>query len=448
MISKRRVGIAASLTAIALSLTACISGNTAAPTKSNGAPGASKPTGSIEVVSFYPVGSPDYKRLQDRATAFEAKYPGTKVNFVFGGGQNTPKIQARWRAGNPPEVSYGFFDGTTSPGLKYAQAGQVQALDAWLDQPLAGYSSTWRAALLPSVKPLITMPSDGKTYAVPESISTIQMYYNKKIFTDHGLTPPKTYDEMIASADKLKAAGIAPFAVTGTTNAYMQFWYDYLLLRRTGAANVEAAIAGSKDFASVPGVREAASDLEKLVKGGYFINSFKSTDFTAAQLNFFQGKSAMILMGSWMVGEMKDSIPSGFQIGTFPFPSVSSGVGDQGTIFGSSNTMSVAAASKNPATGVAWLQFLAQEENQTSFVTSTGQISAYNGVAAPAGFESVLAGLKRPNAFVPSYFGVIGAGTKITDAYELPIAELFFGKKDAAGMVAAIDSNLRTATSG
>ena len=448
MISKRHVGIAASLTAIAMSLTACISGNSSGPTKANAAPAASKPTGSIEVVSFYPVGSPDYKRLQDRAGAFEAKYPGTKVNFVFGGGQNTPKIQARWRAGNPPEVSYGFFDGTNSVGLKYAKAGQVQVLDAWLDQPLEGYSSSWRDALLPAVKPFMTMPSDGKTYAVPESISTIQMYYNKKIFADHGITAPKTFDELIAAAEKLKAAGISPFAVTGTFNGYMQFWYDYLLLRRAGAANIESAIAGAKDFASIPGVKEAASDLEKLVKGGYFIDSFKSTDFTAAQLNFFQGKSAMILMGSWMIGEMKDSIPSGFQVGTFPFPSVSGGIGDQNTTFGSSNAMSVAAASKNPATGAAWLQFLAQKENQTSFVSGTGQISAYKTVAPPAGFESVVSGLKQPNAFVPSYFGVFGAGTKITDAYQLPIAELFFGKKDAAGMVAAIDSNLRAATSG
>jgi len=255
------------------------------------------------------------------------------------------------------------------------------------------------------------------------------------------------YGAQLGRLGDLKHATSVP-AVRGLLAALGGVAVELTELRLARLEALAAEIAGSKDFATLPGVKEAASDLEKLVKGGYFISSFKSTDFTAAQLNFFQGKSAMILMGSWMVGEMKDSIPAGFPVGTFPFPSVSGGIGDQNTTFGSSNAMSVAAASKNPATGVAWLQFLAQKENQTSFVSSTGQISAYKTVAPPAGFESVVAGLKQPNSFVPSYFGVFGAGTKITDAYELPIAELFFGKTDAAGMVAAIDSNLRAATSG
>lgn len=441
MITRKRTGLIAALAVAGVLLSACVGGSDSKP-KQTGTAGA-QPKGDIEVVSFYPAGSPDYKRLQADAAAFEKKYPGTHVKLIFGGGQNTPKIQARWRAGNPPEVNYGFFDGTATAQLKYAQAGQIQPLDAWMNQELPGYGTTWRDALYPSVLPFITM--NGKTYAVPESISTVQMYYNKKIFNDNGITPPKTLDELFAAADKLKAAGVAPFAVTGTFNGYMQMWYDYLLLRRTGAKNVQAAIAGTRDFKSLPGVTQAAQDLEHMIKSGYFLNGFQSTDFTAAQLNFFRGKTAMILMGSWLVGEMKSSIPSDFEIGTFPFPTVAGGAGDQTAIFGTPNNQVVAAQSRNPSTGVAWLQFLAGKKQQQSFVKQTGQISAYRGVAAPPGFANVVSQLDKPNAFVPSYFGVFGAGQKVMDAYQKPIAELFFGKKDAAGMVAAIDANLRAA---
>lgn len=404
------------------------------------------PKGSIEVVSFYPAGSADYQRLQDDAKAFEAKYPGTKVNLIFGGGQDTPKIQARWRAGNPPEVNYGFFDGTSPATFKYAQAGQVLALNPWMDQPLEGYNGTWKGSLLQSVTPFI---SQGSTiYAVPESISTIQVYYNKSIFDKYGIEVPKTLSDLDAAAAKLKAAGVAPFAVTGTFNGYMQLWYDYLLLRTTGAQNVQAAIAGTRDFKSLPGVADAANYLEKFVKQGYFLNGFQSTDFTAAQLNFFQGNAGMILMGSWLLGEMKQSIPADFEVGTFPFPAIDGAQGDQDAIFGSTNNQVVAAQSKNPEAGVAWLMFLAEKQNQEKFVQATGQISAYKGVAPPEDFADVIPGLDQPNAFVPSYFGVFGAGQKVMDAYQKPIAELFFGKISASEMVAEIDSNLRSAAGG
>lgn len=444
MQTTKRLALLTILTAVGLTASACVGGSSG-KSQSTAAAGAA-PKGTIEVVSFYPAGSSDYKRLQADAAAFEAKYPGTSVKLVFGGGQDTPKIQARWRSGNPPEVNYGFFDGTTKGMLKYADAGQVQSLNDWMSQSLDGYGSTWSQALLPSVKPFIT--EGVNTYAVPESISTIQIYYNKKIFADHGVTVPKTLADLETAAAKLKGAGVAPFAVTGTFNGYMQLWFDYLLLRHVGAKPVEAAIAGTRGFASLPGVSAAASDLEQLVKSGDFINGFQGTDFTAAQLNFFQGKAAMILMGSWLPNEMKDSIPSGFELGSFPFPTVDGASGDQSAIFGTTNNQVVAAQSKNPSTGVAWLQYLASKSVQTQFVQDTGQISAYRGVPAPAGLQDVVDNLDRPDAFVPSYFGVFGAGQQVMDAYQKPIAELFFGKVSATKMVAEIDSNLRAANGG
>lgn len=441
MQTTKRFALLTVLAAVSLTASACVGGSGGKTQQT--ATAGTQPKGSIEVVSFYPAGSADYKRLQADAAAFEARYPGTSVNLVFGGGQDTPKIQARWRSGNPPEVNYGFFDGTTKTMLKYADAGQVQSLDAWMSQPLDGYGTTWSQALLPAVKPFIT--EGTTTYAVPESISTIQVYYNKKIFADHGVAIPKTLADLETAAGKLKAAGVAPFAVTGTFDGYMQMWFDYLLLRNVGAKPVEAAIAGTRNFASLPGVTTAATELEQLVKSGYFLNGFQSTDFTTAQLNFFQGRAAMILMGSWLPNEMKTSIPSDFELGTFAFPTVAGASGDQTAVFGTTNNQVVAAQSKNPSTGVAWLQFLASKSQQTKFVQDTGQISAYRGVAAPPGFQEVVNGLDRPGAFVPSYFGVFGDTQQVMNAYQNPIAELFFGKISATKMVAEIDSNLRAA---
>lgn len=447
MTGRRFFRLGAALVACSVVMSGCMFGGADDDNKKESGADSTTLTGELEVVSFYPAGSPDYQRLQALGKEFEKRHPGVTVKFVFGGGQDTPKIQARWRAGNPPEVNYGFFGPTANAGdgLTYVHAGQVYSLDDAMKKPLASYGKPWKEAILPAVRSQITSSEDGKVYAAPEAVTTIQFFYNKKIFDQQGLQPPKTLDDLFAAADKLKAAGVTPFTVTGTFPPYMQLWMDYLLLRRAGAQNVQDAIAGKKDFASLPGVNEAAADLQRLTHSGYFLDGFRSTDFTAAQLAFFQGKAAMILMGSWLVGEMKASIPADFQTGTFAFPTIPGAAGDQDGIFGGVNAQTVASQSKNPALGVEWLRFVAEKDNQNKYVEQTGNISAYEGVPAPPGFENQAALLSKENSFVQSYFAVLSQPAAVKDAYEQPIVKMFFGQLDAAGLVKQINDGLKKA---
>ena len=195
----------------------------------------------------------------------------------------------------------------------------------------------------------------------------------------------------------------------------------------------------------MPGVAAAANDLQGLVKNGYFLNGFQATDFTAAQLDFFQGKAAMILMGTWLEGEMKDSIPPGFALGTFPFPTIPGGKGN-GVVFGAVNARTVAAKSANPAGGIAWLRYNARKKVQAARIKYLQYISPYKGVATDPKYQLLQQSFSDPSGrFVPSYFGVFGQSGAVKDAYQMPIAKLFFGQETAAQMVADIDSGLRSA---
>ncbi len=403
---------------------------------------------SLEVVSFYPSGAPDTDNLVTINKSFEATHPGVKVNLTFGGGQDTPQIVQRWRAGNPPEVNFGFFDGTNPDGLKYQQANQVYDLTSVMQQPLAGYKTSWKKAILPQVLPFITSPTNHHIYAAPREITVLTFFYNKQIFAKNHLAPPKTYPQFLAVCAKLKKSGVAPLTVTGTFAGYMQFYYDYLLLHRGLDPAVTSAIRGKRSFASIPGVLQAAQDLQKLTdpKKGYFLNGFEGTDFTAAQLDFFQGKSAMILMGTWLVGEMKASIPPGFKIGTFPFPAVPGGKANN-AVFGVVNNLVVAAQSKRPDLGAKWLQWFARKDIQTARVRYLNEISPYKGVAVKdPTYGTIIKNLQAGGSFWPSYFGLYGGATQgVRDAYQQPIVKMFFGKIDAAEMVKEIDASLKSA---
>lgn len=402
---------------------------------------------TVEVVSFYPEGAPDYDNLVAINRSFEVTHPGVKTRLTFGGGQNGPNILARWRAGNPPEVNVGFFS-PIGEGATYARSGQLVDLTSAMNKVLPkthGYGSNvkWRDALLPAVKQFITL--NNRYYAVPSEITAVTMFYNRAIFKKAGVEPPTTWAELLAVCKKLKASGVTPFTVTGTFNGYMQTYFDYLIARRVGTAPVLDALAGKRSFASIPGVVNAANDLQTLVKNGYFLDGFQATDFTAAQLNFFQGKAAMILMGTWLEGEMKDSIPSDFQLGTFPFPQIPGGKGN-GLVFGGVNTRTVAAKSENPALGVEWLRYAGRNDIQRARIKYLQYISPYRGVKSDPKYALLQKSFEgTTGSFATSYFGVYGQTSKIRDAYQVPIAELFFGKLSARQMVRKISLGLAAA---
>ncbi len=52
---------------------------------------------------------------------------------------------------------------------------------------------------------------DGKPYMVPTSLDvTNTIWYNKTMFAENNLTPPKTWDEFVAVIKALAAAGETP----------------------------------------------------------------------------------------------------------------------------------------------------------------------------------------------------------------------------------------------
>src|SRR5690606_37877703 len=71
---------------------------------------------------------------------------------------------------------------------------------------------------------------DGRQSALPYSIMVASVIYNKTLFAENGIEVPKTWDELIAAADTLQAAGVTPFYATLKDDWTVgQGWYDYAL---------------------------------------------------------------------------------------------------------------------------------------------------------------------------------------------------------------------------
>ena len=127
--------------------------------------------------------------------------------------------------GNPP-AAFQWNIGVAVRQL--AEQGLLANLD---DLARAG---DWSRHLPPLLVKNITV--DGHVIAVPVNLHGANwMFYSTKVFSDLNMAPPKTWEEFLAQADKIKAAGYLPIAMGG--NSQQTGWLFYAMLagcRRQG----------------------------------------------------------------------------------------------------------------------------------------------------------------------------------------------------------------------
>ena len=117
---------------------------------------------------------------------------GITVNAVYQGGYEDVKAKtvASIKAGNSPEI----VQGTVNNIMEYIQSGYVQALDDYIFNEEIGienFDDIYEVYRQENSSYL----SDGKFYSLPFAKSTDLLYYNETFFTEHGLTPPTTWEE-------------------------------------------------------------------------------------------------------------------------------------------------------------------------------------------------------------------------------------------------------------
>ena len=152
------------------------------------------------------------------AREYEKARPGVTVDLYL-----DPRIADK--------VQVRILDGTyfeiTNAAISYwplIHNDKVLALDRWLDGPNWEGDATWRESFLPGSLDAYT--ENGKTYGAPLGYYAQVIWYNKKMFREHGWQPPRTWDELFALSAKIKAAKIAPMAFQGRYPYYAQPFYD------------------------------------------------------------------------------------------------------------------------------------------------------------------------------------------------------------------------------
>lgn len=158
----------------------------------------------------------------------------------------------------------------------------------------------------------------GKQYALPTVYYSWGLFYRKDVFQKAGITAePRTWAEFMEVNKKLKAAGVSPFTVGGRDAWTLAGWFDYLDLRINGNAFHQQLMKGEIAYTD-PRVKKVYAAWRTLIDAKYFIDSPLSYDLDAAQPFLFQGKAAMMLMGTFIAKGFPPAQAA--QIGYFQFP--------------------------------------------------------------------------------------------------------------------------------
>lgn len=208
---------------------------------------------------------------------------------------------------------------------------------------------------------------DGKIYAVPvENVSVAGFFYNKEVFAKYGIQEPKTISELEAACDKLKANGVAPFALANATKWTGSMYYMYLATRFGGLESFANAAAGKGSFEN-EAFEFAGNKIQDWVKKGYFNEGFNGMDDDSGQAKqlLYKGDAGMYLMGSWftgtVIGENPDFVS---KLGFFPFPVLDGSKADQSLCAGTvgDNLYSVSKECKDKEGAFKLIQSLLDDE--------------------------------------------------------------------------------------
>jgi multiple sugar transport system substrate-binding protein len=210
------------------------------------------------------------------------------------------------QAGSPPDL-FTWWNGTKLGELVEADA-LAPLDDLWKEMIASGHADQ-------SVADLLSV--NGHVYGVPLAVDYWAVAYNKAQFAKVGASVPTTWAELMATADKLKAAGITPFNATIQDGWRGFIWFEELMIR-TDPSAYAALNAGKIGYTSEP-VKKVFALWGDLYKRGYFTPATSNEEF----LDFARGKAGMYLIGDWAYANLKQGgMQPGTDFGAFIMPNV------------------------------------------------------------------------------------------------------------------------------
>lgn len=302
--------------------------------------------------------------LKEVLSRFTKENPGIEVvNQSLFGEDFLPKIKTDFASGNDPDV-FGMWPGSDIRAL--IGAGKVADLTGLLQS-----EPQWKDTFKSSMWAYTTY--DGKTYGLPVEIIFEGLFINKDLFERYNVRVPVYFGELKQAVRIFKEKGITPIAYN--SQAEGSFLYQNMVAMLGGRWDTENPIENNR-------IRKCYLDAMAYVKELYAIGAFPANYFSLTNNErnslFKEKKAAMIVQGSWFIGDFAEEDRT---VEIIPFPYIEEGKAPPTTmIYGLGNgvfhmSAHAAADPMRKEAAVKLLKVLTSPETASYFAAKTGMMS-------------------------------------------------------------------------
>ncbi len=321
------------------------------------------PLVSAQTLSMWSWRTEDVEAYNEILEAYKAEHPDVSVNFeAFLNTEYNTLVSTSLQAGDAGDV---------------VQTRSYGGVKPWIDGeylvPLDGQASL--ANYEPSVLDAVRSQENDQVYGVPFALQTLQMFYNKAIFAELGLSEPTTWDEFVALNQTLLEAGYIPMATTAK-DAWMLPILHSIVGAGTYGGNtfVDGVLSGETTFEDPAFVEsiQAVKDLQP-----FFPPDLTAVAYTDAQTLFTTELAAMFPGGSWEGAYFKGQNPD-LDLGVFAVPA--KGTDAQLSSWFVDGAWAVSTSTDDQAAALEFVNWLGSPDFGQRFTDALAQISPIKGV--------------------------------------------------------------------
>ena len=336
--------------------------------------------------SFWNEPEPQAKVLQALIDEYEVANPDVEFQVAWNGRKNQTMVRNALAAGSQVDLMDADMD-----GLNGGLAGNDAAVA--LDGLLASKDGdgVFSDIFYPSL--LVNANVNGATSQIPYAFYTYQIFYNKDLLEDAGVSAvPVTWAEFMAAMTLVKDSGVNAIAVESDIAFYNINWYNYLLARIAGPDFLLRAVEDKTGQTwSDPAVRQALELEMALWDEGLIPPESKGYQWPAAQETLAYGETATELVGSWLPIELANQVEEGFRWGAMNFPMVEGGKGNINDTIIYAVSFAIPKGSENTDVASDFIKFALNKASQTKMADD-----ALIGVANKSvGWADVIADSRR-----------------------------------------------------
>ncbi|BDU38010.1 putative ABC-type sugar transport system,periplasmic component [Vibrio nigripulchritudo SFn27] len=279
---------------------------------------ATLPSFAKDKVVVWVSGEPGQVTVYDKiAVTFNQKYKDAEIQIVTQPSDLfNPALIPALSSGEGPDL----FTFGTGPGQPAAiiNGGLVADLTPHY------YENNWEKYIPEGV--VSQTSKSGKLWAFGSEVETTAMFYNKAIFKEVGINPPKTWDELASAVKALKEAGFkTPIGLGAADKWPISHWQSMMFGRYASPQGIDNVLFSDGKWTDKAFV-DASAKLQKMSKDGWFGPSPIAVNYGDLMDNFWAGRIPMTYTGPWVIpGGIKSTGKRIGEFGIFQMPPMESG---------------------------------------------------------------------------------------------------------------------------